>query len=527
MIPGKVYKPEDFVEAAWRRRWLIALPCVLCSIVAIVVARLLPDTYRSEALLQIVPQQVPEDYVRSAVAVRLDTRLAAISQQILSRTQLERIIQEFNLYPEERRYMLMEDVVERMRTDHVIIGNRTSSRIESNTFPVGFENNNPKTAMLVAERLAGLFINANLQDRSVFADQTSQFLDSQLDETRRQLKEYEIKLEEFRRANPGKMPGEVQINQQGLSNAQTQLQALQESINRDRDQRLMLQRMIADRAAIPPSTVPDSAAGGSQTVTAARQLEQARANLRAMQMRLKPAHPDIAIQQRIIRDLEQKAAAEALEQPLSPDSASGGAASSRDARTSQLQAELDSIDRRLAGKQGDEKRLLAAIDGYRQRLESIPATESRLTELMRDYTTLQGTYQSLLTKSQEAKVAANLEHRQIGEQFKILDPARMPQRPVSPNRPRIILVGSFLGLVLGLALGGLFEYRDKSLRSEDDVVTALALPVLALVPTMTTAVERKRQRRMKLLLASSGAAAFVLGIAVIAWKFDSITNWIR
>jgi polysaccharide chain length determinant protein (PEP-CTERM system associated) len=515
VIPGKVYKPEDFVEAAWRRRWLIALPCVLCSIVAIVVARLLPDTYRSEALLQIVPQQVPEDYVRSAVAVRLDTRLAAISQQILSRTQLERIIQEFNLYPEERRYMLMEDVVERMRTDDVIIGNRTSSRIESNTFPVGFENNNPKTAMLVAERMAGLFINANLQDRSVFADQTSQFLDSQLDETRRQLKEYEIKLEEFRRANPGKMPGEVQINQQGLSNAQTQLQALQESINRDRDQRLMLQRMIPDRAAIPPSTVPDSAAGGSQTVTAARQLEQARAN------------PDIAIQQRIIRDLEQKAAAEALEQPLSPDSAPGGAASSRDARMSQLQAELDSIDRRLADKQGDEKRLLAAINGYQRRLESMPATESRLTELMRDYTTLQGTYQSLLTKSQEAKVAANLEHRQIGEQFKILDPARMPQRPVSPNRPRIILVGSFLGLVLGLALGGLFEYRDKSLRSEDDVVTALALPVLALVPTMTTAVERKKERRMKLLLASSGAAAFVFAIAVIAWKFDSITNWIR
>jgi uncharacterized protein involved in exopolysaccharide biosynthesis len=363
----------------------------------------------------------------------------------------------------------------------------------------------------------------------VFADQTAQFLDSQLDETRRQLKEYEIKLEDFRRANPGKMPGEVQINQQGLSNAQTQLQALQESINRDHDQKLMLQRMIADRAASAASapTAVDSATGAPQPATAARQLEQARANLRAMQMRLKPAHPDIAIQQRIIRDLEQKAAAEALEQPLSPDSGSGGAASARDARASQLQAELDQVDRRLADKQADEKKLNAAIGGYRQRLESIPATESRLTELMRDYTTLQGTYQSLLTKSQEAKVAANLEHRQIGEQFKILDPARMPQRPISPNRPRWILVGSFLGLALGLVLGGLFEYRDKSLRTEDDVVTALSLPVLALVPTMTTAVERKRERRMKLLLASSGAAAFVLGIAVIAWKFDSIANWIR
>jgi len=525
VIPGKIYKPEDFVEAAWRRRWFIVLPCVLCSVVAVVVARVLPDTYRSEALLQIVPQQVPEDYVRSAVAVRLDTRLAAISQQILSRTQLERIIQEFNLYPEDRQHMLMEDVVERMRLQHVIIGAR-GGRIESNTFPVGFENSNPKTAMLVAERLAGLFINANLQDRSVFADQTAQFLDSQLDDTRRQLKDYEAKLEEFRRANPGKMPSEIQTNQQGLANAQMQLQALQESINRDRDRQLMLQRMVADRAATPQPAI-ESPAGSGQPVTAARQLEQERTRLRAMQMRLKPAHPDIAIQQRVIRDLEQKAAAEALEQPLSPESTSGGAGTAGDARNSELQGELQAIDRRLGDKQADEKRLLGAISSYRQRLESIPATESRLTELMRDYTTLQGTYQSLLTKSEEAKVAANLEHRQIGEQFKVIDPARMPQRPVSPNRPRIILLGSLFGLFLGLAVGALFEYRDKSLRTEDDVVMALALPVLALVPTMMTAGERKRQRRMRFVLASSGALAFVLGVAVLAWKFNSIANWIR
>ena len=526
VIPGKTYKPEDMLEAAWRRRWLIVLPCVLCSIVAVVVARVLPDRYQSEALLQIVPQQVPEDYVRSAVAVRLDTRLAAIAQQILSRTQLERIIQEFNLYPEERRHLLMEDVVERMRTKHVIIGGRAGGRIESNTFPVGFEDSNPKTAMQVAERLAGLFINANLQDRSVFADQTAQFLESQLDDTRRQLKEYEIKLEEFRRANPGRMPGEVQVNQQGLANAQTQLQTLQESINRDRDQQQMLQRLIADREASAVAAPEPSRAAEQGVAPVAKQLETERARLRSMQMKLKPAHPDIAIQQRIIRDLEQKASAEALQQPLSPTGEAPGGQTTG-TRTSELHAQLETLERRLGVKQEEERKLLGTIGTYRSRLESLPSTESRLTELMRDYTTLQGTYQGLLMKSQEAKVAANLEHRQIGEQFKILDPARMPQRAVSPNRPRIILLGSFFGLVLGLALGGLFEYRDKSLRSEEDVVIALALPVLALVPTMTTAVERQKQKRTRLLLASSGAVAFALGVVVIAWKFNSIANWIR
>jgi protein tyrosine kinase modulator len=519
VIPGKTYKPEDIVEAAWRRRWFIVGPFILIAVASVIVAALQPDRYRSEALLQIVPQQVPQDYVRSAVTVPLDARLQAILQQILSRTQLERIVQEFNLYPEERKRMLMEDVIERMRTRHVLIGGTANGRISSSAFRVGFEASNPRTAMLVAERLASLFINANLQDRSVFADQTDQFLQNQLADTRRQLKEYETKLEEFRRLNPGRMPGEMQNNQQALSNAQSQLQALQESIFRDRDRQQTLQRMIADAAA----SVQAPAAGESGPMPAARQLEQERTRLRNMQMRMKPNHPDIGIQQRIIRDLEQKASAEALQQPVSAPAVTGGPAN----RAAEYQIEADALQRRVAAKQEDERRLMATISMYGQRVASAPATESQLTELMRDYNTLQGTYQSLLSKSQEAKVAANLERQQIGEQFKVLDPARMPQRPATPNRPLLILMGSLIGLGIGAALAALLEYRDKSLRTDEDVIAALSLPVLALVPTMTTAAERRRQKRLRLVLASSGALAVAVCVAMIAWKFHTITNWIR
>ena len=519
MIPGKTYKPEDVVEAGWRRRWFIVGPFVLIAAASVVVAALQPDRYRSEALLQIVPQQVPQDYVRSAVSVPLDARLQAILQQILSRTQLERIVQEFNLYPEERKRMLMEDVIERMRSQHVLIGGVPNGRINSSAFRVGFEASHPKTAMLIAERLASLFINANLQDRSVFADQTDQFLQNQLADTRRQLKEYETKLEEFRRLNPGRMPGELQNNQQALGNAQSQLQALQESIDRDRDRQREVQRLIADAA--PLGQVPAAAEAGP--LPAARQLELERTRLRSLQMRMKPNHPDIGIQQRVIRDLEQKAAAEALQQPMSaPVSATGPSG-----RLAELQAESDALQRRLASKQADEKRLMGVLTMYGQRVASAPATESQLTELMRDYTTLQGTYQNLLSKSQEAKVAANLERQQIGEQFKVLDPARMPQRPATPNRPMLILIGSLIGLGFGVGLAGLLEYRDKSLRTDEDVIAALSLPVLALVPTMTTAAERRRQKRLRLLLASSGALAVVVCVAMIAWKFHTITNWIR
>lgn len=530
MIPGKQYKPEDFVEIAWRRRWFIVAPFVAAAALTLVVARILPDRYRSEAVLQIVPQQVPENYVRSAVNTNLNARLQAISQQILSRTQLERIIQEFNLYPEERKRLIMEDVVERMRSKDILIGGRGGGRIDGNSFSIGFEASDPRTAMQVAERLAGLFIQENLQDRSVFAEQTDQFLQSQLDETRRQLKDYETKLEAFRRSNPGKMPGEMEATQQALGAAQSQLQAVQESINRDRDRQLMLQRMLSDArsAAAAATSAPLPAADGKSTgpVTATQQLEGARIALRNMEMRLKPEHPDIRAQKRFIRDLEQKVAAEALQQPVSGAPATPGDPAQA-THVSELQAESDAIDRRLATKNQDERRLLETINGYRARLESVPTVETHLTELMRDYTTLQASYQSLLTKSQEAKVAANLERRQIGEQFKIIDSARMPQRPTSPNRPMVILVGCFLGLGLGLGVAALLEYRDKSLRTEEDVVMALALPVLALVPTMVTQVERIRNRRKRLVIASSGVAALVLSAAVVMWKFQTIADWIR
>jgi polysaccharide chain length determinant protein (PEP-CTERM system associated) len=494
------------------------------------VASALPDRYRSEALLQVTPQQVPENYVKSAVSQRLDSRLPAMEQTILSRTQLEQIIQEFNLYPKERKRLIMEDVVERMRSHDILVGGRNGGRIDGDSFTVGFEANDPKTAMLVAERLASLFIRENLQDRSVFAEQTDQFLQSQLDDTRRQLKEYETKLEEFRRANPGRMPGEAENNQQALTAAESQLQAIQESISRDRDRQMMLQRMIADaqqQAATVPAAVqvadPNSPA---PPVSAARQLEAARTALRNMETRLKPDHPDIKAQKRYIRDLEQKAAAEAMQQPLSP-AAPDATPSPASSKIADLQAESDVIERRVAQKTEEEKRLMSSITDYRGRLQAVPTVETHLTELMRDYTTLQATYQNLLTKAQEAKIAANLERRQIGEQFRIVDAARLPQRATSPNRPMIMAGGCFFGLGLGIGLVTLLEYRDRSLRTEEDVLTALSLPVLALVPTMITADERRRLRRNRLVVASSCAAVLVCSVIVITWKFQAIADWIR
>jgi hypothetical protein len=181
----------------------------------------------------------------------------------------------------------------------------------------------------------------------------------------------------------------------------------------------------------------------------------------------------------------------------------------------------------MASKREQANRLEATIAAYRGRLDAAPGLESQLTQLMRDYDTLSTAYSTLLLKSQDARVAANLEERQVGEIFKIVEGARMPERPTSPDRIRLNLLGALAGLGVGLALAGLLEYRDRTLRTEDDVVGTLALPVLAMVPTMVTSIERQQRQKRRLVLASSGAVFAIICVALIAWKFQVVSAWIR
>ena len=163
------------------------------------------------------------------------------------------------------------------------------------------------------------------------------------------------------------------------------------------------------------------------------------------------------------------------------------------------------------------------------RVQAAPGLESQLTELMRDYTTLQEGYTSLLKRSEDAKIAVNMERRQIGEQFRILDGARLPERPISPNRVQINLMGILAGFAIGLGVAALLEYRDTTVKTDDDIVTALALPVLAVIPVMTSASERRALRRKRLILAASASlGCMVLAATVMAvWRLHLVDAWFR
>jgi polysaccharide chain length determinant protein (PEP-CTERM system associated) len=512
MLPGRKYTPEDIGRILLNRWWLILLTFGVGSGLAFGVSKYLPNKFRSETLIMLVPQRISDSYVKAAVTpARIEDRLNSLEDQILSRSRLERIILDLNLYEELRRKIPMEDVVQRMRDNDI------SVKVEGKeSFRVSYVSHDAKTAQQATERLASFFIEESMRDRENVAEDTNQFLEAQLVDAKRRLLEHEKRLEEYRSHYGGELPTQTTSNLQGIQNAQVQLQTLAESSDRARERRLNFERQLTELqsdASIAAAAQPSAAPGSPIETTTAQRLRAATAKLETLVAAGRtPDHPDVKATQREIRDLRKQLDAEEQQPETAPAAVPERVPSAterlRQQRIRDLKLQMDDIDRQLAEKQQQERRLNAVVADYQAKLDAAPKRESDLTELMRDYATLKTSYDSLLQKRQEAKLASDLERRNIGEQFKILDPARAPERPFSPNRLLIDVGGAAGGLMLGLLLIALLEYRDSTFKTEEDIERVLNVRVLALIPAMTPAAKKPRYSLVgkALVLLMSGAA---------------------
>lgn len=510
MLPGKTYTPDVVLEAAWRHKWIIVLPFVLATAGTVVYSSSLPDLFRSETLILVVPQRIPESYVRSTVTNRIEDRLRSISEQIRSRTRLEQIILEFDLYPEQRAIKPMEEVVEIMDKQIEL------DTVRGDSFRIAFEAQDAMIPVKVTTRLAAMFIEENQRDRTITAEDTNRFLESELATAKARLLEHERKLEAYRVQHSGELPSQVQANLQVIQATRSQIQALADSINRDRDRRLLLEKSLTDVQEDEPALLPD------RSDAAPDPLDVVRGELRALENRLTSNHPDVVAKRRVLEQLELQRSNSPPDEAVA-DPVGNGATEHRPGRASQIQSEIDKIDAQVAAKEKESAKLQATLNEYQRRVEAVPTRETEITELMRDYDTLQQLYTGLLGKKEDSHIAANLERKQIGEQFKILDPARPAERPFSPNRFRMNMTGALLGLLFGFGLAALLEYRDTSLRSEDDVVGTLSLPVLAVIPFMESPREQRSKRRRLALMGTGG----VLGLVVVAGVVADQLGWLQ
>jgi len=516
MLPGKKYTPEDVLKILRRRFWYLVVPFAVISAGTAAVARKLPDTYRAAVVLQVTPQVVPEAYVRSTVTQPPEERLAAITTQILVRARLERLIQEFSLYEEEQKAGLMQDVIELMQRDIRVTPGK------GDTFLVTYVGRNARTVQKVADKLGGMLLEENNRDRENVSQNTDQFLESEVEDARRQLLDQEKKVQDYRKEHAGELPDQLTANQNALDNTQQAIRDTVGSLDRDSDRRLILERAIGELESVGDLTPsndsvtigPDGSPTGG---TAAQQLEAARQQLAIVRMSRTEQHPEVRRWQQVIADLEKKAEAEALQAPVSGRVSASETA--RRKRLADLRAEMTNLDIQMKKKLAEEARLRATAVIYQKRIEAIPTRDAELMDMTRDYQTLTNSYNSLREKKVGSKLAANLERRQGGEQFKIVEPARVPEKPISPDRQQINLFGILAGLAAGVGLVALLEYRDQSFKTDDEVTSILALPVLAVVPLMQSDAERKQQTRRRLFI-GLGLGSTVLGcLAVLVYTF--------
>ena len=519
VVPSRHYSSR-YLRNLFRRRGLYAaIPFVLIVAAALALARSLPDLYYAQGTVTIARQQVPESVVRSTVVVPFAERLRTTSEELKSPASLTALVKEFDLYPDARRTVPMEALVSWMARSIRI------EQVRPDTVVVGFSGYERSKVAKVADRLTQRFIERSVQEREGLADTTSQFLGAELAAARARLVAQERRVQEYREKYAGELPSQTGTNLQILQGLFTQLQPLTDGLRQDRDRRGQLQALTPspepterDEATVPaddPAPVEIDAdkqmmESGAPLIPPGPvepRLRVARAMLKAMLQKYTPEHPDVIQLQSAIQQLEAVAAVkrDAARRPAPTLLAAD------DPRRQRADAELARLDARIAEREAQERQLRQAIATYQARLEAVPRRESDWAELTRDYSTMEQGYTALLAKNQDSRLAANLERQRFGEQLNVSERPAEPSRPVSPNRPRIVIIGLVLGVGLGLGILALFEVTDTSLRAEGEVLAALQLPVLAMLPLLVTPAARRRRHRF-----AAATAVLLLIIVVVA-----------
>jgi polysaccharide chain length determinant protein (PEP-CTERM system associated) len=482
----------------------------------------MPSIYRSGTQILVEQPTVPQQFVVSNIAGNLQDRLDTITQQILSRTRLLHIIDSLNLYVSERQRWTPDELVERMRKD-IEIELVHSPGQQLTSFNVYYSSKDPHVAQQVTSELTNLFISENLEVRQEQSENTTQFLASQLEESRQVLAEQEQKVREFNQRHLGELPGQLQSNLQILSGYQNQLRAEQDALERAKQQNVYLDSLLTQYRSLQGSgKTGDAAPVGLPALD--QELNRLRAQLADLLSHYTDRHPDVRkVKEQIAQDekMKQQILADLKTQASAPEApAPRDEATIKDATPmAELQGQLKVNQIEIANRQRAIETLKVEIAEYQTRLNQAPVMEQQLADLTRGYDQSRVNYNSLLAKKNDSEMATNLERRQQGEHFRILDPPSLPLKPYSPDRLKLSGIGLFVGLALGLLLSAGAEFFDGRIYSEEELRKMIPGDVMCEIPSLDTANEtKKKQRRLRLEYGLVGVV-FVCILAGTAYSF--------
>jgi len=487
--------PEFIRDLVIRRRWVILGPFCLALIIGIYLAFVLPRLYEAKTLILIEPQRVPQQFVQSIVTDEPGDRINTLSQQILSRTNLEKIINDFGLFSDDKtKNMYMEDKVNIFRK-LITIDVISDRRRGTDAFSITLKGKDPKKVANVANGLASYFINANLKVRESQAMGTSEFLDAELLSMRTKLEQVEEKIKNYRKTNMGELPEQLETNLRILDRLQQNLNDQQQNV---RDGRTRLAELNSQLSSRNQSVLVIG--GQQQANNGGASLDQLKTQLENLRSRYTEKHPDIQRLTKQIAELEAKNSSE------SADDKNNQSDSATANLPPDMRRQIVGAQREIQLAENEIENLKTQIAEYQKRVEDTPKREQELLGLKRDYQNIQTSYDSLLGRKLEADIAVNMERKQKGEQFRIIDPAKEPQKPVAPDMRKLFLAFVAAGLGIGGGAAFLIEYMSTSFRKPDELESLLELPVLTSIPTIY---EPKQLLLRKVNLALSVVVSFV------------------
>lgn len=552
--PNPALSPLSIARMLWKQKLSAGILGGALALIGCLVVHRLPAIYSSEALILVDSQKIPERLVASTVSTNLQDRIQTISQQILSSTQLKKVIEDFDLYHAERRNLFEEEILEKMRKDISVKLEQGWTGGRPGAFRISYQGPNPAVVAQVTNRLANLYIDENLKTREVQAEGTSEFLSTQVQEAKKKLDELEAAVSKYKLAHNGELPQQEAALIGTLSRLQSELEANRDAINREEQARLVLDNTLSTLESTasmlagpdqnssirggPANGVATAAAGGAEAKPKSETLQ---AQLDLVRLRYSDDHPDVKrLRDEIARLKEtekqesEKKEASAAPPPKADGSKASGAAliaparSDRErpevlqarGRVSAAKVQMTQLNRDLEFRKNEQERILRDMAQYQQRIGKLPVREQEMAQLMRDYEISKANYRSLLDKELSAEMSTDMERRQKSERFEVLDAGRIPEKPVKPNRPLFYGLSWVGALVIGLAFGLGREFKQNVLLGEwelpQDLTVLGRLPYIEISPadeskTSQEGGKRQRNRKLRLALVSS-AILSLLGI---------------
>lgn len=483
---------QDLTDALLRQWYWVSIPLVFFIMAGLWFYVVLPRTYSATTLILVQSQEIPQSYVTSTVSQGVEERVRTLSQEVLSRSNLESIIREMNLFREQRSEGVPMDIMIASLRKKITVDTTMGQRGGTSSFSITYRGGNPKEVADVTNRLASYFIDSNLKIRARQATEATVFLQKQLEELKSLLDQQEAKVQEYRNQYLGELPDQLQSNISTISSLQTRLESLQSSLTSAMNRRLTIQGQVSLAESGTPGT----------TSQRGQRLTELRNQLEEMKTRYTPEHPEIKRIQDQITELEKQ-----------PEKAS---TARMDPRVADLRTQLNNANIEVDSLRRDVDRVRAQIDQYQGRVEGTPKREQELAALTRDYNITQQNYQRLLDRFYEAKRAEDMEKRQQGEQFRVVDYAQPPEVPVSPRPVRIALVFLALGLGTGAGIIIMLEMLDSTVKGVKQLEGwSGEIPCISEIPLAMTEGDKRKQQLMNIMFLGINGAIFLVGTVVI------------